>query len=163
MNYSSYKNWFESLASRLVSIAHTPENPRFLFYIDSALPDSRKIGKNIFASPCLLLFPFTSEGDGNNGRSVQEKIRGSFSIVQSHSPNNPNDLVLLVDELKPIALKVVAALNAEARKNNGFTTFFTGAEWEGEVHKIAADLIGYTVTFELVNQISLSINPDDYI
>lgn len=163
MNYSSYKSWFENLAARLASIAHTPEQPRFLFYIDGALPDARRNFKDMFSSPCLVLFPFSSEGDGKNASSNQEVIRGSFSIVQAHSPKNPDELVNLVDTLKPIALKVVAALKAEASKPGGFATFFTGKEWEGEVQEIRNDLIGYTITFNFVNSINLTVNPADYL
>lgn len=163
MNYSDYKNWFENLASRLVAIAHTLENPRFLFYIDSALPDSRRIGKDMYVNPCLVLFPFVSEGDGKNGSTNQETIRGSFSIVQQHDPKNPDDMVNLVDTLKPIALSVVAALRNEARNQNGFATYFTGNEWEGEVQRIANDLIGYTVTFHFVNRVNLLVNSGDYL
>lgn len=163
MDYSSYKNWFEDLASRLVSIAHTPEQPRFLFYIDGALPDARRGFKDMFSSPCLLLFPFSSEGDGKNASTNQEVIRGSFSIVQAHTPKNPDELVALLDTLKPIALKVVAAMKAEASKQGGFATYFTGKEWEGEIQEIRNDLIGYTVSFHFVNGVDLSFNPTDYI
>jgi hypothetical protein len=163
MNYSQYKSWFENLASRLAAIAHTPEEPRFLFYIDSALPDARKLAKGMFTSPSLVLFPFSSEGSGKNGSTNQEIIRGSFSIVQKHEQKNPDDMLSLVDSLKPIALKVVAALRAEAQKNNGFAKYFTGNEWEGEAQTIAVGLIGYTITFHFERPVNLSVDNADYL
>jgi hypothetical protein len=163
MDYTTYKDWFETLATRLVSIAHNAPKPRFLFYVDNALPDARKLNKIDLDNPCIILFPFSSNGEGANAGSTQEKISASFSIVKSHAPNNPAGLVELIDQVKPIAFQVLAALKAEGAKQNGFCSFFTGVEWEGEPQQISTDLYGYTITFHFVNQINLSVNQADYL
>ncbi len=108
ITYSQYELYFKDIATRLVDIAHTDENPQFaIMDIDDILGSQR--GKLNFTKPVMILE--NPEGRfGYKHDQLHDENLGAFHILRDAGRDNPATKREVMDQSKTIGSKIISKL-----------------------------------------------------
>ncbi|RYE90580.1 MAG: hypothetical protein EOO37_02630 [Cytophagaceae bacterium] len=161
MNFTDYSNYFELLATKLIDVAHTPDNPKFARFNIEEILAGLAHGLDP-ETPCLLLESF--EGRlSEEGDNVIDTQDAAFLIIQScelEAFAAQNDII---DRAKQIGFKVIAKLRHDARAGEGLKYFERNSVGYEKVGPIFGNCYGYRFTFSFFNGVSLKLNPADWL
>lgn len=165
MTEQQYIDYFESLATQMAAIRHTPDKKRFFVIQDDSMNEVNQRVRSGLTYPVLLLDQYYDEllTEADNYRSV---IKGGFSILCEVDLKVPKAFRQARQQAREIALKIVKRIRYDCRTPGSALFGFrvvADTNYAGEPAPLVNNLAtGWAYQFELTLPTSVKVEPADW-
>jgi len=156
--YSEYVSYFETVATNLNAIGHSPTHHAFERY-DLINMFGNKFDR--LASPFLGLEDPTVVVRNNNNENIQWRWLGAFTVAYECHEDDETAKRAALDNALVLIRKVMAKMKSDRRKRRIFDVDFDTFQMN-PIKQIFRNYYGYRVQFQFSSQIDLSFNLADW-
>lgn len=164
MNTQAYIEYFRQIATNLIAIGHTPENPKFSRINIEEVLNGVRANLNM-ATPVMVLENCEVRYTDRKTDNVLKEIYGAFMVVRNVQMDDFEGESAALDDCEAIIEKVLSKMKAD--KDSSTVVEMRGFDLSTVVlQKIGGvfdNAYGYRCEFTLRASVPFVINPTDWL
>jgi|GEM_PF-7134390 len=166
-----YKNYGESLATRLAAIAHSGETKAFVYIEDLASAEEIVAAQSSGLKPehnVLVWERFTEHTQDAGRDNYNSRIQGSLAIIRKPAKDSRDARSAAIDDCRNVALKVFALMRRDEQTfdsmlNQAGIRFDLDGQSGEPIPMLKGGWVGYGFVFEWLAPLDLELSDEDLL